>query len=339
MKKQTYMLRKNFICFVLVALFYGCHSVQEREVVREKATAQVLHNEIMTRMPGTMVVVGDYVVWEDPFARDYFVNVHEAATGKLVGKMGKVGEGPNEFITGGISVHCVGGRLFATDANGQNRGFLSVDSLVAGKEPFLPLDVAQWEARPKMTELQHDVFVKRTEDGDEAYFKANIRGHESSFGVYPVKDVREHLGTTLAYDSVSGMLACASFTIPYLSLYQKQGDTFKLLWEEEAEIGYEVSRGKIVPDQRIGGIFGLSLTRDYVVSLHRDWENQPLDSPVQGRDERLIPHLVYLYDYDFHLVKVVDLGMPVVRIASDRRSNTLYAIGLNPDYMLVKYEL
>lgn len=339
MKKQTYMLRKNFICFVLVALFYGCHSVQEREVVREKATAQVLHNEIMTRMPGTMVVVGDYVVWEDPFARDYFVNVYEASTGKLVGKMGKVGEGPNEFITGGISVHCVGGRLFATDANGQNRGFLSVDSLVAGKEPFLPLDVAQREARPKMTELQHGVFVKRTEDGDEAYFKANIRGHESSFGVYPVKDVREHLGTTLAYDSVSGMLACASFTIPYLSLYQKQGDTFKLLWEEEAEIGYEVSRGKIVPDQRIGGIFGLSLTRDYVVSLHRDWENQPLDSPVQGRDERLIPHLVYLYDYDFHLVKVVDLGMPVVRIASDRRSNTLYAIGLNPDYMLVKYEL
>lgn len=253
--------------------------------------------------------------------------------------MGKVGEGPNEFITGGISAHCIGGRLFATDANGQNRGFLSVDSLVAGKEPFRPLDFAQREVRPKMTELQHGVFVKRTEDGDEAYFKANIRGRESTFGVYPVKDVREHLGTTLAYDSVSGMLACASFTIPYLSLYQKQGDTFKLLWEEEAEIGYEVSRGKIVPDQRIGGIFGLSLTRDYVVSLHRDWENEPLDGPVQGRDERLIPHLVYLYDYDSHLVKVVDLGMPVVRIASDRRSNTLYAIGLNPDYMLVKYEL
>lgn len=333
------MKRNYFFCLLGMALLSGCHSGQEREVVREKATAQVLHNDIMTRMPGTMVVVGDYVVWEDPFARDYFVNVHEASTGKLVGKMGKVGEGPNEFITGGISAHCVGDRLFAADSNGQNRGFLSVDSLVAGKEPFRPLDFAQREVRPKMTELQHGVFVKRTEDGDEAYFKANIRGHESTFGVYPVKDVREHLGMTLAYDSVSGMLACASFTIPYLSLYQKQGDTFKLLWEEEAEIGYDVSRGKIVPDQRVGGIFGLSLTKDYVVSLHRDWENEPLDGPVQGRDERLIPHLVYLYDYDSHLVKVVDLGMPVVRIASDRRSNTLYGIGLNPDYMLVKYEL
>ena len=38
--------------------------------------------------------------------------------------------------------------------------------------------------------------------------------------------------------------------------------------------------------------------------------------------------LACLYDYGSRLVKVVDLGMPVVRIASDRRSNTLYAIGL-----------
>lgn len=333
------MKKRNFFYLFGIILLFGCHSGQEQEVVREKATAQVLHNDIMTRMPGTMVVVGDYVVWEDPFARDYFANVHEAATGKLVGKMGKVGEGPNEFITGSISAHCVGGRLFATDVNGQTRGFLSVDSLVAGKEPFQPLEATQREVRPAMTELQHDVFVARTEDGDEAYFKANIRGDESTFGVYPVKEVREHLGTTLAYDSVSGMLACASFTIPYLSLYQKGNDSFKLLWEKKTETGYEVSRGKIVPDQSIGGIFGLSLTKDYVVSLHRDWENEPLEGPMQGRDERLLPHLVYLYDYSSRLVKVVDLGMPVVRIASDCRSNTLYALGLNPDYMLVKYEL
>lgn len=333
-------MKKNSIFYLLgILLLSGCHSGQKQEVVREKATAQVLHNDIMTRMPGTMIVVGDYVVWEDPFARDYFANVHEAATGKLVGKMGRVGEGPNEFITGSLSPHCVGGRLFATDVNGLTRGYLSVDSLVAGKEPFQPLDAAAREARPAMAELQHGLFVGRTEDGDEAYFKANVRGHECTFGVYPVKEVREHLGTTLAYDSVSGMLACASFTIPYLSLYQKEKDGFKLLWEEEARTGYEVSRGKIVPDPNIGGIFGLSLTKDYVVSLHRDWENEPLEGPVQGRDERLLPHLAYLYDYDSHLVKVVDLGMPVVRIASDRRSNTLYALALNPDYMLVKYEL
>ena len=46
--------------------------------------------------------------------------------------------------------------------------------------------------------------------------------------------------------------------------------------------------------------------------------------------------LACLYDYGSRLVKVADLGMPVVRIASDRRSNTLYAIGLpKRDFILL----
>ncbi|WP_071150406.1 hypothetical protein [Bacteroides ndongoniae] len=332
-------MNRSFIYLFFLLFLYGCQSVKKREVVREKATAQILHNDIMTRMPGTMIIVGNYVVWEDPFARDYFVNVHDAVTGKLVGKMGKVGEGPNEFVTGSLSSHCVGNRLFVSDLNGKSKGYLSIDSLVAGMEPFSPLSSLEKENRPSMIELQHDVFVQQTADGDENYFNARIYGREKKFGVYPVKDVREHLGMTLVYDSISGMLACSSFHIPYLALYQKENDNFKLCWEKEADTGYEVSRGRIVPDARIGGIFGLSICKDYIVSLHRDWENEPLDAPIRGRDERLLPHLVYLYDYDSSLVKVVDLGMPVVRIASDTRTNTLYALVLNPDYMLVKYEL
>ena len=323
---------------LFLTVLFGCQS-KPTEVVREKATYQILDDEIMTRMPGSMAIAGDYLMWYDPFASDYFVNVHDAATGKLLGKMGKVGQGPSEFVTGDISSHYVNHRFFATDVNGNTCGFLSIDSLLAGKEPFIPMGAKEKEKRPKMMELQKNVFVSLTEDGEEHYFKANVQGKESTFGVYPVKKVREHLGNTLAYDSISGMLAYCSSSVPYLALYQKEGDSFKLRWEKEPKMGYEISRGRIVPDESIGGVFGLSLCKDYIVSLHRDWENERLDKSVSGRDERMLPHLVYLYDYKGNLVKVVDLDLPIVRIASDRRSNTLYALGLNPDYMLVKYEL
>ena len=329
---------RMYLYGLFLAALFGCQS-KPTEVVREKATCQVLDDEIMTRMPGSIAVAGDYLVWEDPFASDYFVNVHDIATGKLLGKMGKVGQGPSEFVTGGISSRYVNHRFFASDVNGNTRGFLSIDSLLAGKEPFTPLNAEERKTRPEMNELQKDVFVGYTEDEEEHHFKANINGKESTFGNYPVKEVRQHIGTYLAYDSISGMLACCSFSVPYLALYQKEGDTFKLRWEKEPEIGYEISRGRIVPDESIGGVTGLSLCKDYIVSLHRDWENERLDKSITGRDERQIPHLVYLYDYEGNLVKVVDLGMRVLRIASDRRSNTLYALGLNPDYMLVKYEL
>ena len=323
---------------LFLTVLFGCQS-KPTEVVREKATYQILDDEIMTRMPGSMAVAGDYLVWHDPFASDYFVNVHDAATGKLLGKMGKVGQGPFEFVTGDLSPCYVDNKFFATDVNGNTRGFLSIDSLLAGKEAFIPMSAEEKEKRPKMMELQKNVFVSLTEDEEEHHFKANIYGKESTFGNYPVKEVRQHIGTYLAYDSISGMLACCSFSVPYLALYQKEGDSFKLRWEKEPEMGYEISRGRIVTDRSIGGVTGLSLCKDYIVSLHRDWENERLDKSVTGLDERQIPHLVYLYDYKGNLVKVVDLGMRVLRIASDRRSNTLYALGLNPDYMLVKYEL
>lgn len=325
------------VCFCAVTLF-GCQSKQA-EVPREEKPFEVLHNDIMTRMPGILAVAGDYVVWEDPFSRDYFVNVHDAQTGKQIGKMGKVGEGPSEFITGGITSCYIDGRFYASDVNGNTRGFLSIDSLIAHKEPFIPLSEEKKANRPLMTELQKGVFIGTTEDGEEHYFKTNIHGKEGAFGVYPIKEVKLHLGNTLAYDSISGMLACCSFSVPYLALYQKSGDSFKLCWEKEPEMGYEISRGNIVPDETIGGVFGLSLCKDYIVSLHRDWENERLDKSITGRDERMLPHLAYLYDYKGNLVKIVDLGVRVVRIASDRRSNTLYALVLNPDYMLVKYEL
>ena len=308
-------------------------------MVCEKVTYQVLDGEIMTQMPGFMFMAGDYLVWEDPFARDFFVNVHDIVTGKFLGKMGKVGEGPFEFVTGEIGSNFVDNHFFAIDVNGNTCGFLSIDSLLVGKEPLILMSAEEKEKRPKMMELQKNVFVSLTEDEEEHHFKANIYGKESTFGNYPVKEVRQHIGTYLAYDSISGMLACCSFSVPYLALYQKKGDSFKLRWEKEPEMGYEISRGQIVTDRSIGGVTGLSLCKDYIVSLHRDWENERLDKSVTGRDERQIPHLVYLYDYKGNLVKVVDLGMRVLRIASDRRSNTLYALGLNPDYMLVKYEL
>lgn len=49
--------------------------------------------------------------------------------------------------------------------------------------------------------------------------------------------------------------------------------------------------------------------------------------------------LLFLYDYDGNLKKIVDLGYPVLRIAADIKNNILYAIVVMEDFVLVKYEL
>ena len=103
---------KTYYYLLIFFFLYGCANEKKLNVEYVSATYELLDDEIATTMPGTLRVAGDFLVWEDPFARDYFVHVHEKETGRKVGVMGKVGEGPREFITGGINGSCIDNRFF-----------------------------------------------------------------------------------------------------------------------------------------------------------------------------------------------------------------------------------
>ena len=81
------------------------------------------------------------------------------------------------------------------------------------------------------------------------------------------------------------------------------------------------------------------MSKDYIIALQRDYTVDDMDERKVGRDVSKCPRTVFLYDYDGNLRKIVDLGIPVMRIAADHRSNVLYAIGADPEYLLVKFEL
>ncbi|CDE02681.1 hypothetical protein DXA58_10175 [Bacteroides uniformis] len=102
---------------------------------------------------------------------------------------------------------------------------------------------------------------------------------------------------------------------------------------------YEIRNNEVIFDRRVKGVRGLCMSKDFIITLQRDRRKDDTDESTVGRDASKCPHTVFLYDYDGNLVKIVDLGIPVMRIASEEQSNTLYAIGVNPDFVLVKYEL
>lgn len=328
-------------CYLFAALVLcGCASEKKQPVEYVSATHEVLNDDIMTTMPGTIRVAGDFLVWEDPFARDYFVHVHEKSTGKAVGVMGKVGEGPREFITGEVIGACIDNRLFAIDVNGKTKGFLSIDSLAQGKDAFVELAEEEKASRPRLPEYAKEVYIGRTEDGDEHYFEAVLHGKKVEFGKYPIPEVKEHVSNRMAYNQSRGVLASSSSRFPYLALYKNDGKTFSLAWENKSDGSeYEIQDDKIIFDRKVGGIFGLCMSKDYIIALQRDRTKDAMDESTVGRDVSKCPHHVFLYDYDGNLVKIVDLGIPVMRIAAEEKDNTLYAIGANPEYVLVKYEL
>ena len=267
---------------------------------------QVMNDSLLTTMPGDLLLIDDYLVWSDPFSDNKFLHVHRSSDGKYIGSMGQKGEGPQEFVSPLINRFSINRCIAAHDANGKTRGYLSIDSLIVGKEPFMSL----------------------------SDFDRNIRMAKLD------EQVKHHMGTYKTYDKDRGLLAFGPFNFSYLALYKKEGDNFKLLWERMPEKeNYSVVDGAIRFDRSVMGVRDICMTKDYIVTLERDREVDPLDERTVGRNASKCPRTVFVYDYDGKLLKIVNLGMPVMRIAADGRSNALYVIGVNPDFALAKYDL
>lgn len=332
------MMNRKAIGGIFLLLFLLSCSPRPVEPVRVKMQPQVLSNEIVTTMPGDLFMADEFLVWSDPFARDYFIHVHDASTGKVVGTMGKVGEGPQEFVTPSVSRFCVDRQVFAQDANGNTVGYLSLDSLLLQRNPFITL--TEFEKTLKMGKIDKGVYLTNTEDGDADYFRLNVDGKESTFGVYPVRDVKQHVGGYEAYHPEAGWLVYVSFRFPYMALYKREGDAFQLQWERKSEKEtYEKVDDHLVFDRKIMGAGDVCMSKDYIITLERDREVDPMDESTVGRNASKCPRTVFLRDYNGNLLKIIDLGMPVMRITADLKSNALYAIGVNPDFMLAKYDL
>lgn len=84
--------------------------------------------------------------------------------------------------------------FFAVDANGKTRGFLSLDSLSQGKDAFIPMTEEERLSRPAMAEYAKNVYIGIADAGAEHCFETLLHGQTSSFGNYPIPQVKQYLG-------------------------------------------------------------------------------------------------------------------------------------------------
>jgi hypothetical protein len=80
----------------------------------------------------------------------------------------------------------------------------------------------------------------------------------------------------------------------------------------------------------------MALTKDFIVTIQRDYEDDPTDESKVGRDIGKLPQTLFVYDYDGNLLKTINYSVPIGRIAGDIKTNTIYAIYADPDFKLGK---
>jgi hypothetical protein len=129
--------------------------------------------------------------------------------------------------------------------------------------------------------------------------------------------------------------------LPYISVFEYTGTSFKLQGEHRGFETVPSKGGKFQPDRTKNGVSDLTLSKDYIVCKQRDYEKDDMDESTVGMDVSKLPHTVFLYSYkNLKLEGIVDLGLPVLRIACSEDNNTLYAVvSQDGQFKVARYEL
>lgn len=335
------MKERLFYLHIVVFLF-SC-STNEKRIETETISFEVLTDSIHSRMPGTLLVLDDYLVWEDAFSFDNFMNVVDLSTGFGIRSIGELGQGPEEFNTPVIS-KTYDDRIFVFDLNTRHQAYYCLDMIDNPQKIYLKhTDNHQQKITGKI-QIDENKFVvlqpsenqmfKFIWENDSIEFGESVIAEKAVSNLYDINQGVMH------YNNEEKKLVFASFLFPFIDIYNLESNIVTSVFRNQIKGDlYSRSGDLIKKDTKKTGNMDITLSKDYVITIQRDYENDKTDESSVGMDFNKLPKTLFLYDYSGNLKRIVDVGIPVFRVGSNTKDNTVYAIGVNPDFMIVKIEL
>ena len=329
-------MKKNFNFFIILILLSSCVNKQEKRVIRTVSNFEVLNDDILTKFPGGIYLLNENIVWFDPFTSTHFLYCLDKDTGIETNSFGDIGQGPKEFVSPMINDIVWNNCLYVYDVNGNTNGYFSIDKLKEGNDAFLKLTTEDSVIRSLGYDMriEDNLYIGINKENENGPFKQYFKGKEEDFGEYLLPNEKKHSNSTVLYNPNKKLLVTGSTAVNYFSCYKKEADNFKLIWENKENYEYSKTDGRIVFDRSRKGIYGMAITKDFIVAIQRDYENDPTDESKVGRDVEKLPRTLFVYDYEGNLLKIIDYSVPVGRIAGDIKTNTIYAIYAEPDFKL-----
>lgn len=327
---------KNIGLLIILTLTISCVNKKEKEVIRTTSEFEVLNDEILTNFPGGVYVLNENIVWFDPFARDTFLHCLDKNNGNEISSFGNIGQGPNEFISPMIDDLAWNNNLYAYDVNGKTKGYFSVDNLKKGEDAYIQLSKEDSDIRSLGYDkrLGDKLYIGINKENENMPYKLYSNGKEKYFGEYLLPNEKQNFNSTILYNSDKKLLVIGSTAVNYFSCYKKESDDFRLIWENREDYKYSTRDGRVVLDNSRKGIYGMALTKDFIVTIQRDYENDTTDESSVGRDISKLPQTLFVYDYKGNLLKIINYSVPIGRIGGDIKTNNIYAIYVEPDFKL-----
>lgn len=330
-------MRKTTIFLLVVSLVISCHNKQETKVTRFYAEFEILNDELMSNSRGRdLFILSNNTVWYDLSTSDNFLHVLNKEDGKEVHSAGKVGYGRNEYASPFINKIIWNNYLYIYDLMGHTKQYFSADSLKKGGDGFIQLSKEDSVIRTKGYDmrLEDNLYITLNTRKEEGPYRLYSNGREKTFGEYILKDEKQHFYPITLYNPDKKLLVMGSEPLNYFCCYKKEGDNFKLIWENRRHYVYGKRNGHIILDDSRKGTYGIALTKDFIVAIQRDYENDRTSESAVLRDISLLPQTLFVYDYKGKLLKIINYNVPISNIAGDIKNNIIYAIYADPNFKL-----
>jgi hypothetical protein len=335
-------MKKFFYLLCIAITVFACQTKTNREVIRHSITPQKVLADLETQFPGEFVVTSRYLMWTSPFSTQETVHILDRQNGKELAQMLHIGQGPDEMLTPFVSM-MPNEDLLAFDLNEKKLFILSPDSAVANKSYIVNRYSYENNDIRQMTALDRQQIICMDMKAAQPFLLENYLTKTSyRFGEYPINDSITRFDAfqgSLLYNPANGAFVYTTFAIPYIGVYKQKKGQFSLQKCYSPKLDYSITEGKFHYDGKRRGSYDTTLTKDYIVTIERDRSKDETDEKTVGRDYTKLPHTVFVYDYDATLLKIIDIGVPVLRIASDTKDNTIYAVVADPDFSIVKFNV
>lgn len=336
------------LCVIGGVVFTACKQMPIKEVERISRPLEVLSSDLMSPMPGKLLAYDRELVWVDG-GGDQSIHIVDRESGKERMVLALRGNGPEEVVTPGIA-WAPDRELLIYDRNGSKQLLVSLDSLEDNKQgirKIIELEKRFWGLSNLM--LANGCTVFEQTEAEQPFILLSDTS-SCQFGSFPLEGIEfdnrfEIYQGATAYNPYNGKLLHSIGQLSYVALFKWSDDRFVLAKDTTlSKVDYVCSGKQIVINHTPRyAPTAIAITKDYIVAIERDKESASSAGITSGsgaaRPFSKAPHHVFVYDDFFRLVKIVDVGMPIFRIAADGISNRVFLIGVNPEFCIGTFEL
>lgn len=336
------MRKENLLAVVLnvIIAFAFCISCNQKSVKTERVqvSPKVLTDSLFIKNAASFICIGDYLVLQDPRQGSNFIKIYDTK-GHLVSEVAQIGNGPEEFIL----PECIpfGKNKFLT----WNRYGTFQTAVSSPDNQFRPefKNFHVFNGKNQSIQLcENGNFIAYDPTKDQVITLYSPDGKEiASAGKLPfpanIADREHFYSGKIVYNPENQTLLLYLEVLPYAATFKVTSSNISLLNERTfGNPEYTINGDQMQVKE--GGkdcLVGCCLTEDFIISIMNDPDYTGNDNS-QSSPKR---HTVGVFDYDFNLVKIVNLGMPRYNLAASGEDNTFYAIVQNPENSIVEIEL